>query len=68
MRNFVKILGADPAADLLNTTVVAAIGPVTTAAAARLNIHTTIMPATYTVPALVDAIVKHYTVKQSTGQ
>ena len=68
VRNFVKILGADPAADLLNTTVVAAIGPVTAAAAARLNIQTTIMPATYTVPALVDAIVKHYTVKQSTGQ
>ena len=61
VRNFVKILGTDPAADLLNTTVVAAIGPVTAAAAAHLNIQTTIMPATYTVPALVDAIVRHYT-------
>ena len=68
VRNFVKVLGADPAADLLNTTVVAAIGPVTADAAARLNIQTTIMPATYTVPALVDAIVKHYTETQSTGQ
>ena len=68
VRNFVKVLGADPAADLLNTTVVAAIGPVTADAAARLNIKTTIMPATYTVPALVDAIVKHYSETQSIGQ
>ena len=67
VRNFVKVLGADPAADLLNTTLVAAIGPVTADAAARLNIRTTIMPATYTVPALVDAIVEHYTEPQSTG-
>ena len=67
VRNFVKVLGADPAADLLNTTLVAAIGPVTADAAARLNIRTTIMPATYTVPALVDAIVEHYTETQSTG-
>ena len=68
VRNFVKKLGADPAADLLNTTVVAAIGPVTADAAARLNIRTTIMPATSTVPALVDAIVAHYAERQSTGQ
>ena len=68
VRNFVKVLGADPVADLLNTTVVAAIGPVTADAAARLNIQTTIMPASYTVPALVDAIVKHYSETQSTGQ
>jgi len=66
--NFVDVLGADPAADLLNTTVVAAIGPVTADAAARLNIQTTIMPTTYTVPALVDAIVQHYTETQSSGQ
>ena len=65
VRNFVKVLGADPAADLLNTTVVAAIGPVTAEAATRLNIQTTIMPATYTVPAFVDAIVAHYAETQS---
>ena len=68
VRNFVDVLGADPAADLLNTTLVAAIGPVTADAAARLNIQTTIMPTTYTVPALVDAIVQHYTETQPTGQ
>ena len=57
VRNFVKVLGAEPAADLLRTTIVASIGPVTAEAAAQCNIETTIMPAHYTVPALVDAIV-----------
>ena len=66
VRNFVKILGPDAAADLLNTTVVAAIGPITAEAATRLNIETTIMPSTYTVPALIDAIVAHYAETQST--
>ena len=56
VRNFVKVLGAEPAADLLGTTIVASIGPVTAEAATQCNIQTTIMPAAYTVPALVDAI------------
>lgn len=60
VRNFVKVLGAEPAADLLRTTVVASIGPVTAEAAAQCNIQTTIMPGTFTVPALVDAIVEHF--------
>ena len=56
VRNFVKVLGAEPAADLLRTTIVASIGPVTAETATQCNIQTTIMPAAYTVPALVDAI------------
>jgi uroporphyrinogen III methyltransferase/synthase len=60
VRNFVKVLGAEPAADLLRTTVVASIGPVTAEAAAQHEIHTTIVPAQYTVPALVRAIVEHF--------
>ena len=60
VRNFVRVLGAEPAADLLRTTVVAAIGPVTAEAAAQCNVPTTIMPASHTVPALIDAIVKHF--------
>ena len=60
VRNFVKVLGAEPAADLLRTTVVASIGPVTAEAAAQCNIETTMMPAHYTVPALVDAIVGYF--------
>jgi uroporphyrinogen III methyltransferase / synthase len=61
VRNFVRVLGAEPAADLLRTTAVASIGPVTAEAAAQYNIETTILPAQYTIPALVDAIVEHYT-------
>ncbi|HTK28587.1 MAG TPA: uroporphyrinogen-III C-methyltransferase [Vicinamibacterales bacterium] len=60
VRNFVQVLGAEPAADLLAPTLVASIGPVTAEAAAQYNIHTRIMPSTYTVPALVAAIVEHF--------
>ncbi|HVH29072.1 MAG TPA: uroporphyrinogen-III C-methyltransferase [Vicinamibacterales bacterium] len=60
VRNFVKVVGAEPAADLLRTTIVASIGPVTAEAAAQANIRTTILPAQYTVEALVDAIVQHF--------
>jgi uroporphyrinogen III methyltransferase/synthase len=60
VRNFVKVVGAEPAADLLRTTVVACIGPVTAEAAAQSHIETTVVPAHYTVRALVDAIVEHF--------
>ena len=60
VRNFVQLVGDEPAADLLRTTVVASIGPVTAEAAARCHIQSTIVPAQYTVPALVDAIVEHF--------
>jgi uroporphyrinogen III methyltransferase / synthase len=60
VRNFVKALGAEPAADLLRTTIVASIGPVTAEAAAQYNIYSTIVPAQHTIPALVDAIVDHF--------
>ncbi len=60
VRGFVRLLGAEPAADLLATTVVACIGPVTAEAASRSNIQTTIQPSSYTVPALVGAIAKYF--------
>jgi uroporphyrinogen III methyltransferase/synthase len=60
VRNFVKIVGTEQSADLLRTTVVASIGPVTAEAAAQCSIETTIVPAQYTVPALVEAIVEHF--------
>jgi uroporphyrinogen III methyltransferase/synthase len=59
VRNFAKIYGTEQAADLLAHTCVASIGPVTTEAAARLGIKVTVQASTYTVPALVDAIVRH---------
>jgi len=63
VRNFVRVLGAEPAADLLRATAVASIGPVTAEAAAQYNIETSIAPQTYTIPALVDAIVEYFSVK-----
>jgi len=60
VRSFVKLLGAEPAADLLGKTVVASIGPVTAEAATQYNIKTTIMPTQFTIPALVDAIVEYF--------
>ena len=47
-------------ADLLRTTVVASIGPVTAEAAQQAGIGTTIMPSTYTIPALVQEIVEYF--------
>ena len=60
VKNFVKIVGSEPSVDLLQTTLVAAIGPVTAAVAENLGIRISIMPRTYTIPALVDAIVEHF--------
>ena len=60
VRNFARMLGEEQAADLLNTTVVAAIGPVTAEAAQQLGIHATVIPKKYTIPDLVDALVEHF--------
>jgi len=61
VRNFAQIFGTEQAADLLSRTCVATIGPVTSEAAARLGIPVAVQASTYTVPALVDAIVRHIT-------
>lgn len=60
VRRFADLFGEEQAVDLLNTTVVASIGPVTAAAAAELGIKTTIVPETYTVDGLVQAVVEFF--------
>lgn len=60
VRNFVTMIGEEQAADLLKSTVVASIGPVTAEAAQQLGIHTSVMPERYTIPDLVDALVEHF--------
>lgn len=67
VRNFVRILGVEQAADLLQSTAVACIGPVTAEAAELFNIRTTILPEQYTVPGLVSAIVRHFTGAAASG-
>ena len=68
VRSFVKVVGEEPAADLLAATVVASIGPVTAEAAAQHHILTTIMPKAYTIPALADAIVHHFRANPGTSK
>ncbi len=60
VRNFVQIYGEDQAVDLLSTTAVACIGPVTAEAAQQLGIQTAVLPERYTVPDLVDALVEYF--------
>jgi uroporphyrinogen III methyltransferase/synthase len=60
VRNFVRLYGTEPMADLLRPVVVASIGPVTAEAAQQCGIRTAVMPAEYTIPGLVRAIVEHF--------
>ena len=68
VRRFVDLYGQEQSADLLNTTIVAAIGPVTAAAAAEFGIHTTIVPATYTVDGLLKAVVEYFGAQLTTSK
>ncbi|MCY4659433.1 MAG: uroporphyrinogen-III synthase [Acidobacteria bacterium] len=60
VHNLVTRIGPGPAAELLADVVVASIGPVTADAARRAGIATAIVPSTYTVPALAEAIATHF--------
>jgi len=60
VRRFTEMIGPEQAADLLNTTTVAAIGPVTAAAAADLGIESPLVPDTHTVRGLVQALVEQF--------
>jgi uroporphyrinogen III methyltransferase / synthase len=68
VRAFVAIHGADQAIDLLNHTIVATIGPVTTEAAHRYGITPQITPVTSTMPALADAIVAYFRERRAAAQ
>jgi uroporphyrinogen III methyltransferase/synthase len=61
VRHFVELLGTEQAPDLLAPTVIAAIGPVTAESAQQLGLNPVVVPAHYTIPALVEALVDHFT-------
>ncbi len=65
VRNFARVYGEEQAADLLQNTVVAVIGPVTGEAATQLGVKTMIQPRTYTMAALVEAIAGHFAVTRT---
>ncbi len=58
VQHFVALIGPEQAADLLNTTVVATIGPVTAAAAQALGVTAPVVATTFTVEGLVEVLVK----------
>jgi len=61
VRHFVELLGTEQAPDLLAPTVIAAIGPVTAESAQQLGLNPVVVPAHYTIPGLVEALVDHFT-------
>ncbi|MDA1306016.1 MAG: uroporphyrinogen-III C-methyltransferase [Acidobacteria bacterium] len=58
VQRFAELIGRDQAADLLNQTVVVAIGPVTAAAAQALGITAPLVADPFTVDGLVATLVK----------
>jgi len=61
VRNFVEVFGGrDAVRPLLAGVVVACIGPITASTAEEYGLTVTVMPAENTVPALAEAIVRHF--------
>jgi uroporphyrinogen III methyltransferase/synthase len=60
VRQFVELIGREQAIDLLRTTVVAAIGPVTAEAAVQLGVPVQVIAARHDVDSLVDALISHF--------
>jgi uroporphyrinogen III methyltransferase/synthase len=59
VKHFFDLMGEETR-DLLRGVIVASIGPITAETAARHGIASHIMPENYTIPALADALVKHF--------
>lgn len=60
VRQFVDLIGREQAIDLLGTTVVAAIGPVTAEAAEQLGVAVQVVAERYDVDGLVDALIDYF--------
>jgi uroporphyrinogen-III synthase len=60
VRRFASLVGDEQAGDLLNTTVVAAIGPVTAAAAAALGVREPLVASPFTVDGLIGALIERF--------
>ncbi len=58
-KHFLELVG-DEARKLLRGVVVASIGPITAEAAARHGIASDIVPENYTIPALAEALIRHF--------
>lgn len=61
VRNFVEMLGGmEQVRPLVQSVAVACIGPITAKTAEEYGLTVSVMPGENTIPALVDAIVRHY--------
>ncbi|MCX6549811.1 MAG: uroporphyrinogen-III C-methyltransferase [Acidobacteria bacterium] len=60
VKEFADIHGADAVADVLRTTLVACVGPVTAQTAQALGMTPAIVPAEYSMAAMVAAVVRHF--------
>jgi len=61
VRNFVELFGGrDAVRRLVAPVVIACIGPITARTAEEYGLTVAVMPAENTVPALADAIVRHF--------
>ncbi|MDH4100343.1 MAG: uroporphyrinogen-III C-methyltransferase [Nitrospirota bacterium] len=60
VENFVSMFPDTDIKALLNGVTVASIGPITKETAEKLGIRTDIMPKDYTIPALTEALVDHF--------
>jgi uroporphyrinogen III methyltransferase / synthase len=66
VRNFLDAVGPE-AVELLRGVVVASIGPITAETAARHGIDSQVVPERYTIPALTQALVRHFQGRTAPG-
>ncbi|MEW6616559.1 MAG: uroporphyrinogen-III C-methyltransferase [Thermodesulfobacteriota bacterium] len=60
VRNFIEIFDRDELPSLIKGIAIASIGPITAETAKKLGIETDIMPESYTIPALTQAITDYF--------
>ena len=63
VRNFLKLTDSLNLSGLLERAVIACIGPVTAAEAAKFNLHTTLIPDEYTIEGLVQVLQEHFEIR-----
>jgi uroporphyrinogen III methyltransferase / synthase len=66
--NLAEMMAPTSLPQVLEGIAVAAIGPITAQTAEKLGLKVSVQPARYTVPALVEAIAKHFAVEGRKGQ
>jgi uroporphyrinogen III methyltransferase/synthase len=68
VQRFAAVVGEEQVADLLSTTIVAVIGPVTAAAAEAIGIKAHVVAERYTSQGLIDALCRHFRASDAAKQ